>query len=154
MATPAQIAANRRNALKSTGPKTGRGKAASSRNGRAQGFCITRLLPEEDPAGFESLVTRLLRDPTLIRYASENQIREFAGAKWRLQRARRAEDLAANLLQNPSVMFRVIAGMHQSQSKYNRICGEFWRDLVEKMRVKRLKSQISNTNPISRGKLP
>lgn len=32
MATPAQIAANRRNALKSTGPKTGQGKRASSRN--------------------------------------------------------------------------------------------------------------------------
>lgn len=32
MATPAQIAANRRNALKSTGPKTRQGKRASSRN--------------------------------------------------------------------------------------------------------------------------
>ena len=32
MATPAQIAANRRNALKSTGPRTGQGKRASSRN--------------------------------------------------------------------------------------------------------------------------
>jgi hypothetical protein len=32
MATAAQIAANRRNALKSTGPKTGQGKRASARN--------------------------------------------------------------------------------------------------------------------------
>ena len=38
MATAAQIAANRRNALKSTGPRTGAGKAASSRNALRHGL--------------------------------------------------------------------------------------------------------------------
>jgi len=38
MASPAQIAANRRNALKSTGPKTARGKAIVSRNPLKHGF--------------------------------------------------------------------------------------------------------------------
>jgi len=37
MATKAQIAANRRNALKSTGPKTSLGKTKSSRNSRKHG---------------------------------------------------------------------------------------------------------------------
>jgi hypothetical protein len=37
MATAAQIAANRRNALKSTGPKTSLGKTRSSRNSRKHG---------------------------------------------------------------------------------------------------------------------
>ena len=38
MATEAQIAANRRNAAKSTGPKTKRGRAASSQNARRHGL--------------------------------------------------------------------------------------------------------------------
>ena len=38
MATPAQIAANRRNARKSTGPKTGQGKRTSSRNAVKHGI--------------------------------------------------------------------------------------------------------------------
>ena len=38
MATRAQIEANRRNALKSTGPRTAAGKVASSRNARTHGM--------------------------------------------------------------------------------------------------------------------
>ena len=45
MATPAQIAANRRNALRSTGPRTVAGKARSSRNASRQGRAF-----EPDPA--------------------------------------------------------------------------------------------------------
>jgi hypothetical protein len=37
--TPARWAANRRNALKSTGPRTARGKAASKLNGLRHGHC-------------------------------------------------------------------------------------------------------------------
>ena len=37
--TPAQLTANRRNAQKSTGPRTARGKAQSRLNGLRHGFC-------------------------------------------------------------------------------------------------------------------
>jgi hypothetical protein len=37
--TPARLAANRRNAQKSTGPRTARGKAQSRLNGLQHGFC-------------------------------------------------------------------------------------------------------------------
>jgi hypothetical protein len=37
--TPARLAANRRNALKSTGPRTARGKANSRLNGLRHGMC-------------------------------------------------------------------------------------------------------------------
>jgi hypothetical protein len=47
MATPAQIAANRRNALKSTGPRTPAGKAASSRNALKHGLDSRTLLCSE-----------------------------------------------------------------------------------------------------------
>lgn len=47
MATPAQIAANRRNALKSTGPRTAAGKAVSSRNALKHGLHSRTLLEAE-----------------------------------------------------------------------------------------------------------
>ena len=43
MATQAQIEANRRNALKSTGPRTPEGKAAVSRNALKHGFALREI---------------------------------------------------------------------------------------------------------------
>jgi hypothetical protein len=39
--SPQQLAANRANAARSTGPRTAQGKAASSRNARKHGFTAT-----------------------------------------------------------------------------------------------------------------
>jgi len=49
MTSPAQFAANRGNARKSTGPRTPEGKAASSQNARKDGFYspVARLAPEQ-----------------------------------------------------------------------------------------------------------
>lgn len=56
MASPAQIAANRANALKSTGPRTGAGKAASRLNALRHGAdARSAVLPGEDPADLEAL---------------------------------------------------------------------------------------------------
>jgi hypothetical protein len=53
--SPAQVAANRLNALKSTGPITPDGKAASSRNSTKHGFCsLVTHVPGEDPDGFDA----------------------------------------------------------------------------------------------------
>ena len=56
MATAAQIEANRRNAQKSTGPKTERGKARARRNAITHGMTartILPVLPQEDPKELE-----------------------------------------------------------------------------------------------------
>ena len=56
MATPAQIAANRANALKSTGPRSEPGKAASRFNALKHGLDAESLiLPGEDPAEYREL---------------------------------------------------------------------------------------------------
>ena len=56
MATPAQIAANRANALKSTGPRSESGKAASRFNALKHGLdAETLILPGEDPAEYREL---------------------------------------------------------------------------------------------------
>ena len=51
MATAAQIAANRLNVQKSTGPRTPEGKAASSSNALKHGMdAASIVIPGEDPA--------------------------------------------------------------------------------------------------------
>ena len=63
MATPAQIDANRRNALKSTGPKTPEGKAAVSMNSLRHGLrARTVVLPGEDREEFNQLCDDLERE--------------------------------------------------------------------------------------------
>src|SRR6267154_2024539 len=49
MSSEKRIAANRRNALQSTGPKTERGKLHASYNAVTYGFYSMRILPGEDP---------------------------------------------------------------------------------------------------------
>jgi hypothetical protein len=63
MATPAQIAANRRNARHSTGPRTPEGKAAAARNGLRHGLSGRHFaLNDEDHARYEALHAQLLRE--------------------------------------------------------------------------------------------
>jgi hypothetical protein len=56
MATPAQIAANRRNAQKSTGPRSAEGKAASSRNALKTGlYCPGIVIGHESIGQLQEL---------------------------------------------------------------------------------------------------
>ena len=56
MSTIKQIEANRANALRSTGPRTEAGKAASSGNALRHGFTARRVVIEgEDPVLFDRL---------------------------------------------------------------------------------------------------
>ena len=91
MATAAQIAANRRNALKSTGPKTGQGKRASARNAVKHGIYAeiaeAELKPIVEALEAESSLMGLdgSDDTTLGRAA------RLAVAEVRLARARQQE---------------------------------------------------------------
>ena len=63
MPSDRQIAANRANALRSTGPRTEAGKAASRRNALDHGLRAEELLLDgEDPALFEAMRTELLAE--------------------------------------------------------------------------------------------
>ena len=60
MATEAQSEANKRNAQKSTGPRTDAGKARVSRNAARHGLCNTiAVMSDEDRAQFEELLNDL-----------------------------------------------------------------------------------------------
>ena len=89
MSSAAQTAANQANARWSTGPVSEEGKAASSRNNLRHGFrSQTVLLPGDDPAEYEVLLTEL-NDHFVPRDLTEERfVREMADADWRLRRVR------------------------------------------------------------------
>ncbi|HEY3744271.1 MAG TPA: hypothetical protein VGL53_30720 [Bryobacteraceae bacterium] len=93
MATSAvQIAANRSNAQRSTGPRTERGKSASSRNATTTGLTSATMFvrPEEQPA-FEELKSMLRME---LKPVGETQIHYFGliiHAQWNIRRCFRLE---------------------------------------------------------------
>jgi hypothetical protein len=92
MSSAAQVLANRENSLRSTGPVTAAGKAASSRNSFRHGLTSKQIvLPGEDPAEYDAL-----RQSVLDQYQPVNEtecllVEELAAGHWRLMRARRHE---------------------------------------------------------------
>src|ERR1700757_3268620 len=92
MISDKQLEANRRNALKSTGPKTGEGKARSSMNALRHGLTAAQaVLPHENEDDYEKI-----REGMLESYAPENPaeqalVEELVIAYWRLMRMHRVE---------------------------------------------------------------
>lgn len=89
---------NRRNALKSTGPRTEHGKAASRRNATQHGLCANPAAGVvEDPRAFERL-----HEGLCIRFAPRDPLEEglvhrLAVCLWRLQRAARIDSAIGTL---------------------------------------------------------
>ena len=93
MATLKQIAANRRNAQRSTGPRSAEGKIASSRNSLRSGIYADRetILPTEDPGALIEL-----RDEYYDHYqpsspAGRCLVDSLISDEWLLRRFRRVE---------------------------------------------------------------
>jgi hypothetical protein len=87
MATERQIRANQVNALKSTGPKTEAGKAASSANALRHGLTARQIvLSGENPAEFEALREDLARELTPLSAAEALLVDRLAQLFWRLRR--------------------------------------------------------------------
>ena len=93
MASRKQIRANRRNARKSTGPKSDAGKAASSANALSHGLTAARtvVLPEEEPEDFELLRQGVVADLAPAGAMQEALAQRIAVLLWRLDRVARLE---------------------------------------------------------------
>jgi hypothetical protein len=104
MATPAQIAANRANARKSTGPRTPEGKAVSRFNALQHGAgSHSIVIPGEDPAAYDSLAADYVHEFQPQSSAEHFHIETMLRADWQKQRLVRVEaDLTCTLLaENP-----------------------------------------------------
>jgi len=92
MASEKQIAANRRNAAKSTGPKTPKRKQVSRLNARKHGLRAQEvLIPDEEPAGFESYRKDALRDLAPSGFLETELAETIVKSCWRLRRCERIE---------------------------------------------------------------
>jgi hypothetical protein len=92
MTSDKQIQANRRNALKSTGPKTPEGKAAVRLNARTHGLRSQEvLLPGEDEEALKGLNENLRAELQPVGELENLLLDSIVAAHWRLRRLRRVE---------------------------------------------------------------
>jgi hypothetical protein len=89
-----QIEANRRNALRSTGPKTPKGKQISRLNALTHGLRAKDVVipGQEDPAEFEAILRELREDRKPQGHLEIHLVEQIGMALWRLRRVYRAEN--------------------------------------------------------------
>jgi hypothetical protein len=92
MSTLRQLEANRRNALKSTGPRTPEGKAVVAGNAIQHGiFCQDLLAEGDDPLELERMVNGLLADIAPRNFSERFLAERIISATWRLRRLTQSE---------------------------------------------------------------
>jgi hypothetical protein len=99
MATPKQIAANRRNAQKSCGPKSAETKAKVSTNSVRHGLCARfRVLEEvEKQENFDALLNQLMEDEQPVGQAEIELVVKMAEHTWLSKRALRLQNICFSL---------------------------------------------------------
>ena len=102
MTSQKQIEANRRNALKSTGPKTPEGKAIVSANAVKHGLRAQHtVIDGESWTEFNEFRDELVRHFAPVGFLEQLLTDRFIAASWRLRRAIRIEVELFNYLQQP-----------------------------------------------------
>ena len=92
MTTNARIKANRKNAKKSTGPRTEDGKARVAKNALKHGLLARdTVLPGEDPADFDRQLSALEADLQPANSLEFELVRQIADSQWRMRRLTRLE---------------------------------------------------------------
>src|SRR5437868_4978225 len=92
MTSAKQIAANGRNALKSTGPKTSNGKSTACQNAVKHGLLSQEaLLPSEDKEEFAELAVSLRESLQPVGQVEEFLVDRMTASAWRLRRLVRVE---------------------------------------------------------------
>ena len=90
--TRAQIRANRKNAKKSTGPRTEDGNARVAKNALKHGLLARdTVLPGEDPTEFDRQLSALEADIQPANSLEFELVRQIADSQWRMRRLTRLE---------------------------------------------------------------
>ena len=165
-----QLAANRRNAQKSTGPKTPEGKKRSSCNDVKHGLLARQIIiddgdPNEKPEELERLLRALIRDFGPADTCELLLVQRVAVSFWRIRRAYRYEsqaildqregpkDLAGQMIAqiNPSSRdpYELILPRMDELNKLLRYAGAIDRELNRSLnQLRRLQNdRQQNNNP-------
>jgi len=93
MSTQAKILANRRNAQRSTGPRTRQGRAAVSQNAVKHGLSAHQtVISSESPADFDLYRDRLLAELAPVSPMESMLAQRIVTLSWRLKRAGRIQN--------------------------------------------------------------
>ncbi len=99
MATEAQIRSNRRNALKSTGPRTSEGKAAVSQNSVLHGLSARQaIISSESQAEFDLYRERMLAELAPASPMESMLAERIVSLSWRLKRTGRIQNQTIDAL--------------------------------------------------------
>ena len=114
--------ANRQNAQKSTGPKTAKGKAASSKNRLAHGLCSESLLVGgETAADFDALLATVRKAYNPVNDEEAMLSDQLTQALWRFNRAQRVE----------TQIFQVTQGNRLISSNFNNDADVAFKDMTQ-----------------------
>ena len=92
MSSRAKRKANRRNAQKSTGPKTDQGKQRCSQNALKHGLRSKHpVIPGEDPIEYQHKLDELRADLRPLNALEDAIVEQIADTTWRLKRIARIE---------------------------------------------------------------
>src|SRR5438034_1191419 len=130
MATTAQIEANRRNALKSTGPKTPQGKATVSMNSLRHGLrARTVVLPGENREEFNQLCDDLEREWAPQSRTAKFYLEQMAVSQWKLTRMEVAEAGIFKEALSAKVQLPLLDRLWQAQCRLERSYARAQREL-------------------------
>ena len=102
MTTKAQTCANRRNALKSTGPRTNNGKAAVSKNAVKHGLLARQdVITSECQADFDLYRDQILDELTPVSPMESILAERIVTLSWRLKRVSKIQNLTIDVLNAP-----------------------------------------------------
>ncbi len=104
MATQAKITANRRNAQKSTGPRTTNGKAVASQNSVKHGLSAANVvISSESKEEFELYREKILAELAPASPMESMLAERIVTLSWRLKRAQRIQNQTIDALNAPQI---------------------------------------------------
>ena len=122
MATQAQIAANRNNALLSTGPRTTEGKAQSSQNAVSSGlFTRKNCVQPQERDEYNNLYTAMWNNLSPVGPMEEMFATEIVRGAWRLRRCATAEADLSEIVEGEA------RANHENRLIYQPGIGPFYR---------------------------
>lgn len=151
MASEKQIAANRRNAAKSTGPRTAGGKAASSRNALKHGVLSKQALSEyEDIQTFQTLLAKLVEELEPVSVIECTLVERIAILLWREKRLAETEAREIDRITSTSSSFTLGNRNNALSLKSQVLVGRYQTMLSRQMRDAFLDLRLEQERRLSR----
>src|SRR5256885_17125328 len=123
-----QIEANRRNAIRSTGPNTDEGKRRSRRNAVRHGLCAETIIEiVEDIEDYRAFEAAVIADYDAQTAVERELVLRLASLLWRLRRATAIESGLFEIQARQLLQFRQGRRAHQKRQD---IIGSMCRDAV------------------------